>query len=65
MPSQQSLFDVRRSQVNADQVRDLLATINAASTRAALGVALTQAGNQLLAQFTVRLGIDGFIHGLM
>src|SRR5690554_4241622 len=32
MPRQQSLFDFRRSQVDADKVRDLLATITPAST---------------------------------
>jgi hypothetical protein len=32
MPRQQPLFDFRRSQVDADQIRDLLATINPAST---------------------------------
>jgi conjugal transfer/entry exclusion protein len=51
--------------VDADQIRDLLATINPASTGTALGVTLTQAGNQLLAQLAVRLGINGFVHGLM
>jgi predicted Zn-dependent protease len=38
MPRQQSFFDFRRSQVDADQIRDLLATINPASTRATLGI---------------------------
>jgi ribonuclease I len=65
MPRQQSLFDFRRSQVDADQIRDLLATINPASTGAALGVTLTQAGNKHLTQLVVRLGINGFVHGLM
>jgi hypothetical protein len=51
--------------VDSDQIRDLLATINPASTRAPLGVSLRQAGDQLLAQFALRLGINDFVHGLM
>jgi hypothetical protein len=41
MPRQQPFIDFRRSQVDVDQIRDLLATINPAGTGAALGVTLT------------------------
>ena len=62
---QQSVFDFRRSHMNADHVGNLSAPVNAPCARHARAVAVAQARNELTAQFATRLGIDGRVDGFV
>jgi hypothetical protein len=62
---QNAFIDFGRAQMNTDQVRDLLTAIHTARSRAALGMPLTQAGDQFLAKLTVRHSIDRLVGGLV
>ena len=64
MPRHQAVLDLRRTHMNANHLRDLPAPINAARARPACRLTLTQADDQLLAQFADRQSIDRVIDRL-
>ena len=60
----QAVFNLRRTHVNANHLRDLATSIDAARARPSRRLALAQADNQLLAQLADRQGIDRVIDRL-
>ena len=64
MPWHQPVFDLRWAHMDADHLGNLAAPIHTTRARSACRLALPQADDQLLAQFTDRQGIDRVIDRL-
>lgn len=63
MPWEFAFFHPRRAQVNADHVRNLVASINLPATGLSSGFPLPQAVDQLLPNLIDRQGVDGAVDG--
>jgi hypothetical protein len=60
-----SIIDLRRTQMNADHLRYLPSPVFASRARFTTALALTKASDQVLAQLTVGVRIDGGVDGLV
>lgn len=58
-----AILDLRRAQVDTELIGDVAAPILAFTTREAFIPRLSQTGNQFLAQFAHRLGVDAAVEG--
>ncbi|SOE55485.1 hypothetical protein SAMN05446927_1029 [Caballeronia arationis] len=58
-------MDFGRPHMDADHIQNLSAPVYAPGARHTHAVAVAQAGNELTAQFSARLGVDGRVDGFV